>query len=219
MTKKLSIAGLVVAAAASSAFAFGAAPAKAACLPTNPSATCSTFNPSTASNVVDYAGFSGTFDPQDPFLYQQARVQFELTGTWTPTPFTISGISIQGDGINTSLSFSSKTVSDNSAVTFDDIQTSWVALNSNVGAINFANSKISFIIPAGVAPAGGTISARIQYRDLANTQLNTSNGAFLGTATNNGGGGAGVPGPLPLLGAGAAFGFSRSMRRRIAQSV
>jgi hypothetical protein len=217
MTKKLSIAGLVVAAAASSAFAFGAAPAKAACLPSDPSATCSTFDPSSTTNVADYAGFSGTFDPADPFVYQQARVQFELTGDWAPTPFTISGISIQGDGITTSLSFTNKSTG-SGPFTFDDIQTSWVNLNANVGAINFANSKISFNFPGGIAPAGGTISARIQYRDIANTQLNTSNGTFVSTATGAGGG-AGVPGPLPLLGAGAAFGFSRSMRRRIAQSV
>ncbi|MEI7666680.1 MAG: hypothetical protein WCI65_11600 [Synechococcaceae cyanobacterium ELA263] len=218
MTKKLSIAGLVVAAAASSAFAFGAAPAQAACLPSDPSATCSTFDPSSTTNVADYAGFSGTFDPADPFVYQQARVQFQLSGTWAPTPFTISGITIQGDGITTTLSFANKTISDNTAVTFDDIQTSWVNLNTSVGAINFANSKISFNFPGGIAPAGGTISARIQYRDTANTQLNTANGTFVSTATG-GGGGAGVPGPLPLFGAGAAFGFSRSMRRRIAQSV
>jgi hypothetical protein len=217
MTKKLSIAGLVVAAAASSAFAFGAAPAKAACLPSDPSATCSTFDPSSTTNVADYAGFSGTFDPADPFVYQQARVQFQLTGAWAPTPFTISGISIQGGGITTSLSFADKS-SGSGPFTFDDIQTSWVALNTNVGAIDFANSKISFNFPGGIAPAGGTISARIQYRDLAQTQLNTANGSFVSTATG-GGGGAGVPGPLPLFGAGAAFGFSRSMRRRIAQSV
>ena len=217
MTKKLSIAGLVVAAAASSAFAFGAAPAKAACLPSDPSATCSTFDPSSTTNVANYAGFSGTFDPEDPFFYQQARVQFELTGAWASTPFTISGISITGDGITTSLSFADKS-SGTGPFTFDDIQTSWVALNTNVDAINFANSTISFSFPGGIAPAGGTISARIQYRDIANTQLNTANGTFVSTATG-GGGGASVPGPLPLFGAGAAFGFSRSMRRRIAQSV
>jgi len=217
MTKKLSIAGLVVAAAASSAFAFGAAPAKAACLPSDPSATCSTFDPPTASNVANYAGFSGTFDPAGPFVYQQARVQFELTGAWAPTPFTISGISITGDGITTSLSFGNKS-SGSGPFTFDDIQTSWVNLNTDVGALDFANSTITFNFPGGIAPAGGTISARIQYRDIANTQLNTSNGTFVSTATGAGGG-AGVPGPLPLLGAGAAFGFSRSMRRRIAQSV
>jgi hypothetical protein len=217
MTKKLSIAGLVVAAAASSAFAFGAAPAKAACLPSDPSATCSTFDPSSTTNVANYAGFTGTFDPADPFVYQQARIQFELTGAWAPTPFTISGISITGDGITTSLSFADKS-SGTGPFTFDDIQTSWVALNTNISDINFANSTISFNFPGGIAPAGGTISARIQYRDIANTQLNTANGSFVSTATG-GGGGAGVPGPLPLFGAGAAFGFSRSMRRRIAQSV
>ena len=84
---------------------------------------------------------------------------------------------------------------------------------------NFAASplsKLSFTIPAGAATLGATITARIQYQDAAETQLLTSGGNFFATGD---GGGAGVPGPLPLLGAGAAFGFSRSMRRRIAQSV
>lgn len=188
--------------------AFHVPEAQAACIGGN--SVCTTFDPSSTTHVVDYAGFSGTFDPADPFVYEQARVQFQLTGTWAPTPFVISGIAIQGDGIATSLSFSNKTISDNTAVIFDDIQTSWVNLNTSVGAVNFVNSKISFTFPGGTAPAGGKITARIQYRDIANIQLNTSAGPFVSTAT-----GASVPGPLPLLGAGAAFGFSRTLRKRI----
>jgi hypothetical protein len=217
MTKKLSIAGLVVASAASSAFAFGAAPAKAACLPSNPSATCSTFNPSTASNVVDYAGFTGSLTPPLSSPLAQARVQFSFTGTWN-TSFNISGISLKGDGITSSLSFSGITVS-SSPSGFSSNTTAWTNLTTAIASTNFATnpvSKLSFTIPAGAATSGATISARIQYQDVAETQLLTSGGNLLTTATS---GGAGVPGPLPLFGAGAAFGFSRSMRRRIAQSV
>jgi hypothetical protein len=218
MTKKLSIAGLVVAAAASSAFAFGAAPAKAACLPSDPSATCSTFDPSTASNVVDYAGFDGSLTPPDSNPLAQARVQFSFAGTWN-TSFNISGISLKGDGITSSLSFSDITVSSSPSGPASN-STAWVNLNTLIGSTNFAASplsKLSFTIPAGAATLGATITARIQYQDAAETQLLTSGGNFSTAAT--GGGGASVPGPLPLLGAGAAFGFSRSMRRRIAQSV
>jgi hypothetical protein len=218
MTKKLSIAGLVVAAAASSAFAFGAAPAKAACLPSDPSATCSTFDPSTASKVGNYAGFTGTLTPPPSSPLAQARVQFSFVGTWN-TSFNISGISLQGDGITGSLSFSDVTVS-SSPSAFSSNTTAWVNLSTTIASVDFAAnplSKLSFTIPAGAATSGATITARIQYQDAAETQLLTSGGNILSAAT--GGGGAGVPGPLPLLGAGAAFGFSRSMRRRIAQSV
>jgi hypothetical protein len=218
MTKKLSIAGLVVAAAASSAFAFGAAPAKAVCLPSDPSATCSTFDPSTASNVADYAGFTGSLTPPLANPLTRARVGFSFAGTWN-TSFNISGISLQGDGIIGSLSFSDVTVS-SSPSAFGANSTGWINLTTSIASTNFAAapiSKLSFTIPAGAATSGATITARIQYADAADdSQLLTSGGNFSTSAT---GGGAGVPGPLPLLGAGAAFGFSRSMRRRIAQSV
>jgi hypothetical protein len=214
MTKKLSIAGLVVAAAASSAFAFGAAPARAACLPSDPSSICATFNPSTTTNIQGYDAFTGAFTP--PVPYTKARVQFAFTGAWT-TPFTISNISITGDGITTGLSFANKTISDLTEPGFDaPHQTAYVDLNSSVNSFDFSNSTITFTFPGGVAPLGGTISARIQYSSADGSQLNTSGGNFLSTAS---GPPVPTPGPLPILGAGAAFGFSRSMRRRIAQSI
>jgi hypothetical protein len=218
MTKKLSIAGLVVAAAASSAFAFGAAPAKAACLPTNPSASCSTFDPSSTSNVQGYGDFTGFFNPSGAFQYTKAAVQFSRTGTWDFTnPITISGISITGDGITSSLPIGNFNLNSGST-SYSTNQTSFQPITA-VNPWDATNSTISFDIPAGVASPGATLTARIVYTNENEDQLNTTGNNFSTTSTNPPSPPSTVPGPLPLLGAGAAFGFSRSMRRRIAQSV
>jgi hypothetical protein len=218
MTKKLSIAGLVVAAAASSAFAFGAAPAKAACL-VGGSTVCTTFDPSSASSVTSRTGFIGTQTPSTP--YNKARVAFRVTGTGITLP-TITGISLTGDGISTSLNAFGP-LSITSLGTW--IATPWLQLTGgsptgSLASLDYALSSLSFTIPALTgAVSGNTVEARIQYIDNDETQLNTSGGNFLTTADVTPAPSSGVPGPLPLLGAGAAFGFSRSMRRRIAQSV
>ena len=220
MTKKLSIAGLVVAAAASSAFAFGAAPAKAACL-VGGNAICTTFDPSSASSVASRTGFNGTQTPSTP--YNKARVSFRVTGAGITTPInSITGISLTGDGITTPLNAFGP-LSITSLGTW--IATPWLQLTGGsptgfLASLDYANSSLSFTIPAltGVV-SGNTVEARIQYIDNDETQLNTSGGNFLTTADVTPAPSSGVPGPLPLLGAGAAFGFSRSMRRRKAQSV
>jgi hypothetical protein len=62
MTKKLTIAGLVVAVAASSAFALGAAPGKAACLISSGTLGTPGYNPCT------------TYNPNSPSIVNQFKI-------------------------------------------------------------------------------------------------------------------------------------------------
>jgi hypothetical protein len=217
MTKKLSIASLVVAAAACSAFAFNVAPAKAACSPSN--AVCTSFDPTQVANVVDYTGFAGSLTPPAGSSNQltKAKVLFDFAGTWNPT-FSITGISLSGPGITGSLSFSDVTLS-----TYNDpdfAETNLAALTTALTTVNFGTAspspKLTFTIPAGAASAGASLTATIQYRNTNGQQVLTSGNNLVATAS---GGTAAVPGPLPLLGAGAAFAFSRRLRSRIVKSV
>lgn len=196
------------------ALSLAAAPrASAACLPTDPSSTCDTFTPDTASNLVGRTGFSGVFNPdvvQDPLnAYAEARVKFRFTGSWT-SPFTLGSISITGNGITTSLSYGGLVVT-NPTNDFDDNRTGWQTLDSSVSSLDFANSSISYVIPAGAASVGSTIQATIEYRSGNQAQLNSANTTSLSTAVPNNT----VPGPLPLFGVGAAFAASRKLRQRV----
>jgi hypothetical protein len=191
--------------------AFSTPSAQAACLPNDPSSTCTTFDPATPSSLSGYDQFSGQFSPPVPpeaNRYNQARVQFKFTGSWT-SPFDITGISLTGDGITSTLSAANLTIN-TPTNDFDDNRTAWLTLDSNVSSLDFENSTLSFVIPGGVADAGATIESRIQYRSINTSQLNSSSGNFLSTAR-----GTTVPGPLPILGSGVAFGLSRRLRRRI----
>ncbi len=201
----------------SSGVAVGAnvAPAHAACRPTDPSATCLTFNPLTESNVENRGGFTGEFTPPPNPLnaYNQVRLQFRFTGAWT-TPFTLDELSVKGDGITSSLSIPSKII--NFATNgFDDNNSLWASLDTNINQLNFSNSLLSLRIPDGVAESGATLEARIQYRSVNEAQLNSSGSNFLTRAFIP----SEVPGPLPIVGAGVGLAFSRRLRGRIRASV
>ena len=201
----------------SSGVAVGAsvAPAHAACRPTDPSATCLTFNPLTESNVENRGGFTGEFTPPPNPLnaYNQVRLQFRFTGDWT-VPFTLDELSVKGDGITSSLSIPSKII--NFATNdFDDNNSLWASLDTNINQLNFSNSLLSLRIPDGVAPSGATLEARIQYRSVTQAQLNSSGSNFLTRAFIP----SEVPGPLPIVGAGVGLAFSRRLRGRIRASV
>ena len=207
-------AAVLAAAVSSLALAVSDAPhAQAACLPSNPSSTCLTFDPSSASTLANRTGFFGEFTPDvviDPDnRYNRARVQFKFTGSWT-TPFTLSGIAITGDGITSSLSFGTETITTPTA-DFDDNSTSWLNLDSLVSVLNFSNSSISYVIPADAAGIGSSIEARIEYRSVNAAQQNASTTNSISTAVSLNT----VPGPLPLAGAGVAFATSRQLRRRL----
>lgn len=198
------------------ALSLAAPQARAACLPTDPSSTCNTFTPDTASTLVGRTGFSGQFNPDvvtDPQnAYAEARVKFRFTpatGGWT-SPFTLGSIAITGDGITSALFYGNLTVT-NPTTDFDDNKTAWVTLNSSVSSLDFANSSISYVIPAGAASLGSTIQATIEYRSANQAQQNSANTTSLSTAVPNNT----VPGPLPLFGVGAAFAASRKLRQRV----
>ncbi|MFM7266056.1 MAG: hypothetical protein ACKOZW_10810 [Cyanobium sp.] len=195
------------------------APSRAACNPTDPSATCLTFNPLTPSSVLDRGGFTGDFSPPPGALnaYSQVRLQFRFTGAWT-TPFTLDQLSVKGDGIISSLSIPSKII--NFATNdFDDNNSAWATLNTNINQLNFANSLLSLRIPDGVAPDGATLEARIQYRSVNQAQLNSSGSNFFTAADIPTPPPSDVPGPLPILGAGIGLAYSRRLRGRIRSSV
>ena len=79
-----------------------------------------------------------------------------------------------------------------------------------------ANSKLSLQIPAGFAPEGATLEARIQYRSINQAQLNSSSGNFFTRAIGQP---STVPGPLPIMGASLGFAFSRRLRGRVRASA
>ncbi|MEB3172162.1 MAG: hypothetical protein VKK43_12405 [Synechococcaceae cyanobacterium] len=191
------------------------APSHAACKPTDPSATCLTFDPLTESNVLNRSGFTGVFSPTPGpgNAYNQVRLQFRFTGAWT-VPFTLDQLSVKGDGITSSLSIPSKII--NFATSeFDDNNSAWATLDTNISQLNFAHSLLSLHIPAGVAPDGATLEARIQYRSINQAQLNSSEGNFLTAARIP----SDVPGPLPILGAGIGLAYSRRLRSRVRASA
>ena len=194
------------------------APSHAACKPTDPSATCLTFDPLTESNVEDRKGFTGEFSPNiiaDPLnAYNQVRLQFRFTGAWT-VPFTLDELAVEGDGITSSLTFPDKLI--NFATNdYDDNSSTWATLDTNISKLNFADSLLSLRIPAGVAPEGATLEARIQYRSINQAQLNSSADNFRTVALGQK---DTVPGPLPIMGAGLGFAFSRRLRGRIQLSA
>lgn len=189
-------------------------PSQAACLPSDPSATCTSFDPATESNLVDRMGFTGTFAPPPGVSnrYTKARIQFKFGGTWF-TPFTLDKLSLKGDGIVGSLAFPDKLISFTTP-DFDDNRTPYVNLTTPLTALNFANSKLSLRIPAGVADPKATLEARIQYSSATSSQLNSSGDNFYTIAISND-----VPTPLPLVGAGLSLAYSRRLRSRIRASA
>jgi hypothetical protein len=189
-------------------------PSQAACLPSDPSSTCTSFDPVTESNLLDRSGFSGSFSPPPGVTnrYSQARIQFKFTGSWF-TPFSLSNLSLKGDGITSSLAFPDKII-DFATNDYDDNRTIWRTLDTPLTHLEFSNSKLSLRIPAGVAAPNATLEARIQYSSTNTSQLNSSGGNFYTIAISND-----VPSPLPLLGAGLGLAYSRRMRSRIRASV
>lgn len=218
MTKKLSIAGLVVAAAASSTIVFSIAPVRAACLPSDPSATCATFDPSSASNILERSGFTGSYTNATPLT--QVRVLFQATGTFS-LPFDITNITLFGDGLSPTGQALSNVSITSTGLSGNQGGISAFITGLNLNSQNFTNSKISFTIPSGVASAGSgaTLTAFINYQNNTNPTLfaNTSGNNFTTTVTS--GPPVPTPGPISILGAGAAFGFTRRLRRRISVSA
>ncbi|MFN4866236.1 MAG: hypothetical protein ACK5GZ_07940 [Cyanobium sp.] len=171
--------------------------ANAACLDTS----CSTFDSRTLTSVSN-SSFTGSASSKPNF--NTATVRFAISGTWNQ-PFTISGITLTGDGIASPLAFNDVTF--NGAP--NNRTTNELAISLPGGTFDFANSTINFIFQPNATNfnSGATISARLRYFDNADPEDSlVSTNDFISTS---------VPGPLPLLGIGASFGFSRKLRKRI----
>ncbi len=130
------------------------------------------FNPDNPLNVVDQGGLTGTFTPPlaNPFI--EARISFNFSGldpSPLPSSFQISGISLEGQGIDTSLSFSSINVSANGF-----IRTAWISLDSNVASLDLANNLVSFSLPGGVINDAASFEVTVSYRDATEGQVGTS---------------------------------------------
>jgi hypothetical protein len=218
MTKKLSIAGLVVA-AASSAFAFGAAPAKAACLTASSTTNCATFTQTTGPSAVeDFMYNDGDFIGNNTLT----EIKFYQNG-FTGLPITLTNIAYSINGganwLTDNLSSTSYTVT--SAYTSDGPAHN--LLTSPVGPPTYTATtafRLRFTIPDSpiLSPANNTKNITSYVANVTQPGNNTPQ-TQTRTHRLNDPVSAAVPGPLPLFGAGAAFAFSRSMRRRIAQSV
>ncbi len=174
--------------------------AKAVCVTANP--PCSVFDPSSTTNATfAYSGVTTTTGAP----YDKVRVGFRLSSATTGLPLSIGGITLAGDGITGTQAFPGVTVAANgNPITF----TSPFSITSALNTIDFGNSILNFSFPAGLSYPTA-LTAFVQY---GNGTFDSANGddvisRSLTTTT--------VPGPLPILGAASAFGFSRSMRRRI----
>jgi hypothetical protein len=192
------------------------APSKAMCLTAQsvPPNTCTLFDPTSSSSVNSTGGFTGGGTPGDMAPgYEQAQVYFRINGTWD-TPFTISGISLTGEGITSSLVFPDLVIPTPSSM--PSSATGTLPQNLNVliptgTSINFANNTLSFTIPANVANISSnfsSISASLRYLSISGTESVTSTRVQF-TATTP------TPGPIPILGLLPAFGFTRRLRQRI----
>jgi hypothetical protein len=199
--------------------------AKAACIGGNN--VCTTFNPSTLTQVRNVVpGGTASASAAANSQITEWGLQFALAdrANQFTFPFTINNIVIT----NLPIANDAVTNWNVGSITFNTFNDSGnfvgsgpnvFRANSTFGGsnitsnINFAatgvnarNTQISFDIPAGFVAGGGSIDANLLF-GRTGTGADGTSSIFTTTAS--------VPGPLPLLGAASAFGFSRSLRRRI----
>jgi len=146
--------------------ALGAAQIMAAA---NATAATIEFNPTEPLAVVNSGGFFGTTTL--PSGYSQARIRFTFSDLTLPTSFTISNIFLAGDGITSSLSLGSVNITNNGATA-----TAFGLLSTSITSLNFANSLISFDLPANAVNNGASFTVAVQYADAIDDQRNTSSG-------------------------------------------
>ncbi len=205
---RLSISGLVGAAALSAGIALAPAPASAICLSGSldiDGTNCTLFNPSTdsqATNKIVDPGLNQTPFAQMGFRTDAALADVQITGigwsqddgaTWTPfNPSFLGSIGssyvytdpfdFRPNVVGTPLLTRFTIESGSSLVTGNLVQSILVA-----SAINTTDDN-------------GRLEESSRVGDI-----------FVQTSRDQ----ESVPGPLPLLGAGAAFGYSRRLRRRL----
>jgi hypothetical protein len=202
--------GALLASAAAAPFLFASPEAKAICLGGN--SVCESFTPESISTPTLPAGyFSGVGQAGSTFT--KVRIAFTYTTpTGSPANVTLSNILLGGQGLGaTPVAMGTPASSGTFLIPSGGTQffTDWVNLTSSItpgNNLNFANSTLSFIIPAGVLPVDSTLSAQIIY--------GTSGAGFKGSNTFNTI--AEVPGPLSLLGLAAVASQTRRLKRKLA---
>lgn len=177
--------------------------ARAACIGGNP--PCSAFTPDTPTDATFTFGGGQQTGATAPWT--TVDVAFRAISA-SPFPITLTNIRLFGDGLPVGgvvLSFGGApgevTLAGNGLP--NAITSQLVNLQPSLTAFDFNNSRLSFTIPQGLQ-IGSQLAATLTYQDQQ--ELNNRQSSALTSS---------VPGPLPILGAASAFGFSRSMRRRI----
>ena len=191
--------------ASASAGVFATMPAQAACLTSNGSNTCRTYNTTTTPNIqyltysdvklqtnTDWQLSTGTPGNYSNWSYSTDNattpIQNKTWNSFTPTWTSVSGTNYsQIFTPNTSDEFYIKvTLSDTAAL---NVPYDFTFISNNDGAVD-ANGNLS------VVGVNGFTALSRDAKRVANPS-------------------SGVPGPLPVLGAAAAFGYSRKIRKAI----
>lgn len=193
--------------AAGTAFVLAAPGAKAACL--DAASVCSTFDPATATNVINRPVTGSVSAQNNASKLVSGGIQFNI-GSSTPLTYPFSFTNVVVNNVPTggaNATFNIGTVTFNSdADLFKNFPTPLTSITNRTTAANFtaAGTTVSFTIPAGIFTGATSISSSVIYQ-RQNLQIANSDEFSMSN----------VPGPLPILGAASAFGFSRSLRRRI----
>ena len=135
-----------------------------------------TFDPTSPYTVSNQGGFTGIGFQFDPYVSARLRFTFSDLSP-VPTSFDITGISLQGPGINTSLSFSDLTITGNT-----DFFTGFVNLDTPVGSVAFVQVFATFTLPGGIINDGASVVVAAQYQNSAITTTSGGNPIFLAEA-------------------------------------
>jgi len=136
------------------------------------------FDPSVGNSFTNLAGFTGTWTgpgfPSVPTGDRMSQANIQTTfANINPNPlsssFFISGISLRGQGITDSLTYSNLSVNQNG-----NFATAYVNLNNTRSTVDLTNARVSFTIPGGVLNRGSYFGITVQYRSATLSQVVTS---------------------------------------------
>lgn len=134
-----------------------------------------TFNPGVANTFTNVGGFDASANTPAFDQFNRVFVIFDFRGNpVSASTFTISNISITGDGIEAFFTFPDVSVSANAQYV-----SSQQSLDFEVQNLNFLNSRISFSLPAGPIAENTQFTAGIRYRDESGSQVSTDTIAFV----------------------------------------
>lgn len=208
----------VIAALAATGTILAGSSAKAACI--NP-ASCTIFDASTPTSVVSlkppYANSVAVIGaPPAPNTFPTYfGVEFTIGNVQTPISNPIiTNLKVDNAyGFGGTVNFGNVSIPDNGVVTNSALRSVAIAFPAPTPPatnLDFSNYAISFDLPVlqRQSPTSSiVISTRLFYGATGTWDSITNYSTFFKMTE--------IPGPLPILGAASAFGFSRSLRRRI----